>query len=315
MGCLKRAQKWNETIFMKIEKLENIEVKFRALERKLVETNYPDNLANKSMGMIFESIHSFELIMTRFRINRTRLQALSIESSNWWKKHPKAKSRKAHPAEDYVNRAMRVDVESLFMYGLILTHRTLLLIKLFLPEKPKEDKFGKLKKFYHWLSAGNSLPPLAEELNKKLGSTPKWLYAVLRFYRNEFVEHLDRSYQQGMGFSVYGNSFRLSSYKWDYSDEDTKKIITFKNKLIKRGVILPKEIRPRHYVQLMFNQIVDVPEDLLEEALDIIEDVGCDSPEPEQLISMVQDYLDSLFDFMIEHFDTSDFAKYPKNRI
>lgn len=299
---------------MKMEKLENIEEKFRELEKKLGETSYPNNTANKTMGMMLQSICSFELVVTRFRTNRKKLHEMALEDTEWWRTHPEAKSRKAHPDEAYVHSAIRVDVESLFMYGLILVQKTLPLIKLFLPEKPKDDKFTKIKKFYHWMSAGNSLPPLAKELNKKLGYTPKWLYAVLRFYRNEFIEHLDTPYQQGMGFSIHGNSFDLSSYKWDYSDEDTKKIFAFKKKLVKRGIILPQEIRARHYVQLMFNQIVDVPEDLLEEALELIEDIGCDSPQPEQLIAMVQSYMSFLLEFMIENFDKSDFVNYPKHQ-
>ncbi|MDP1760008.1 MAG: hypothetical protein Q8L01_00880 [Candidatus Woesebacteria bacterium] len=297
---------------MKIDKLEEVEKKFRQLEKKLLATSYPENAVNKKMSLVLGTIKSFEIVVTRFRNNRKKLQEISIESSGWWKTHPKAKSRQAHPDEEYVHSAIRVDVESLFVYGLILVQRTLLLIFLFLPDKPPKDKFEHLTKFYHWLNSNKGISPLAVELKTHFADTPKWLYAVLRFYRNEFIEHMDRSYQQGMGFSTYGNGFQLSSYKWNYSDDDTKRISEFKRKLIKRKVIFPTEIRPRQYVQFMFDRIVEIPEDLLEEALLIIEDVGGESPEPEKLIAMVQAYLNGMFDFLISNFDKSELAKYPK---
>ncbi len=297
---------------MKIDRLEAVENKFRQLEKKLLTTNYPENAVNKEMGLVFGTIKSFEVVVTRFRNNRKKLQEISLNNSNWWKTHPKVKSRQAHPDEEYVNSAIRVDVESLFVYGLMVVQRTLLLIRLFLPDSPTRDKFEHLTKFYHWLNSNKNISPLAIELKTHFTDTLKWLFAVLRFYRNEFIEHMDRSYQQGMRFSTYGNSFQLSSYRWDYSDADTKRIGEFKRKLVKRKVIFPFEIRPRQYVQFMFDRIVEIPEDLLEEALLIIEDVGGESPEPEKLITMVQVYLNKMFDFMINNFDRSEFVKYPK---
>ena len=52
---------------------------------------------------------------------------------------------------------------------------------------------------------------------------------AMRFYRNEFIEHLDKGYQQGMNFGSYTSDFALSSYKWDYSDSDNKKIKAVQN--------------------------------------------------------------------------------------
>ena len=60
----------------------------------------------------------------------------------------------------------------------------------------------------------------------------------------------------------------------------------------------------------MFNNIITVPDDLVDEALEIIEDIGASSPEPELLISKIEDYMNGLYDFMIKNFESGEFVKY-----
>lgn len=301
------------SISMTILKLNGVEKGFRELEKMMVQTHYPDNLANKSMGSLFGVINSFEIVLTRYRMNRMKLRKLSLADSHWWKTHPKAKSRKIDPREPYVNGAIRVDAESLFVFGLILVQRSLLVIKLFLPDNPSEEKFSSLTKFYNWMRSSGTISPLAKDMREECGGNFKWLYAVLRFYRNEFIEHVDRSFQEGMGHSNYENSFNLSSYKWNYSVNDSRKINQLKERMMKRKVIMSEELNPRHYLHLIFKNIQAVPDDLLEECLELIEDIGGDSPDPEVLISQIETYLNQLFNFMIKNFDKSEFGKY-KNK-
>lgn len=295
---------------MTILRLNGVEKKFRELEKMLIKTHYPDNLANRSMGSLLGVINSFEIVLTRYRMNRIRLRELSLADTHWWKTHPKAKSRKIDPREPYVNGAIRVDAESLFIFGLILVQRSLLVIKLFLPDKPKGEKFSSLTKFYNWIKSSGTISPLAKEMRLEFGENLKWLYAVLRFYRNEFIEHVDRGYQEGMGYSNYENSFNLSSYKWSYSPDDSKKIDQLKKKLVKRKIAMSEEIDQKHYLHLVFKSIQAVPDDLLEETLGLIEDIGGDSPDPEMLISQIESYMNQMFNFMIKNFDKSEFAKY-----
>lgn len=300
----------NKKLIMTILKLYGVEERFRELEKLMVKTHYPDNLANKSMGSLYEVINSFEIVLTRYRANRIRLRELSLANTHWWKTHPKAKSRKTDSREPYVNGAIRVDAESLFVFGLILVQRSLLIINLFLPDKPSQEKFSSLTKFYNWIRSSGTMSPLAQELRKEFGENLKWLYAVLRFYRNEFIEHVNRGYQVGMGYSNYENSFNLSAYKWDYSPHDSRKIDQLKKKIVKRKIVMSEEIDQRHYLHLIFQNIQAVPDDLLEECLDLIEDIGGDSPDPEVLISQIESYLNQMFNFMIKNFDKSEFAKY-----
>ncbi len=156
---------------------------------------------------------------------------------------------------------------------------------------------------------------MATDFRNELGENLKWLNAVLRFYRNKFIEHFGQPRQQGMNFSIGGKDFALHSYKWDFNSSDEKRIADFKTKIVAHGITLPKELNPRHYVQLLFDNIVSIPDDLIQEALNLIEDIGIDSPQPEVLIERVEKYLTSLFGFMHKGIDQSEFSRYRKNEV
>ena len=49
---------------------------------------------------------------------------------------------------------------------------------------------------------------------------------------------------------------------------------------------------------------------MLKEALRIVEDIGVDSPQPEEIISGIESYVEKLFDFMIKELNNSELAKY-----
>ena len=294
---------------MQILEFRRVREKFRELERKLTNIKYPQNEANKRMSLLLSSISSFEIVMTRYKNDRGKLQVITNQAREFWRSNSHAKSMKAHPDENYISRAIRVDAESLFIFGLILVNRSLLLTELFLKDKPNKNVFNKLTLFYKWL-AKNQKTELASKLAGKISNITKWLYATLRFYRNEFVEHLDRPYQLGFVHSVARDSFTLSAYKWNYNHTDTLRVNKFKKKLLSRNIDFSRELNPRHYVQLVFNNIISVPNDLLEEALTLIEDVGGESPEPNLLINKIDEYLYELLDFMIVNFDKSAFVKH-----
>lgn len=288
---------------------------FRELEKELSNIKFPDNLVNKHMSLILSSLNSFELILTRYYNIRELLRKIHLEEFAWIKAHPDAKVRKAHPDEAYASAAIRVDVESLFIFGIIIIRRTLPLIKLFLPDRTGEKVFDDFSNFYRWLFESKKLSSLATDFRNELGENLKWLNAVLRFYRNKFIEHFSQPQQQGMNFSIGGKDFALHSYKWGFNSSDEKRIIDFKAKMVARSIILTEELNPRHYVQLLFDNIVSIPDDLISEALNLIEDIGIDSPQPELLIERIEKYLTLLFSFMCRNIDRSEFVKYQKDEV
>jgi hypothetical protein len=86
------------------------------------------------------------------------------------------------------------------------------------------------------LSKSDKLSLLAQKFKGTFLVNIKWLSSSLRFYRNEFIEHLDKGYQQGMNFGFYQNDFVLSSYKWNYDNNDDKRVEDFRTKLENIGI-------------------------------------------------------------------------------
>jgi len=298
-----------------------LEIAFRKLERRLRGINYPSNEFNKIMSMVLSDLELFEQIARRFRYDRKVLRYISHDDQFLHFLGPNKKSYPSHPYERENNRAIKIDVQSLFIFGMIMINRSLLLLKMYLPDRSsnlKIDMYSKIGFFYYELSRSNQLSDLAQKFKDKFLIRIKWLYSALRFYRNEFIEHLDKGYQRGMNFGVYANDFALSSYKWNYNTSDDEKIEKFRTKLENSGVKISgrssggRSLINRYYVQRVFDNIILVPDNLLKEALDIIEDIGVHSPQPEKVISEIEMYMEGILNFMCEELDNSELIKYKK---
>lgn len=296
-----------------------LEVAFRRLESSLRGINYPSNEFNKIMSMVLSDIELFEHIILRFRRDREILGYISRDDQFLHFLGPNKKSYPSHPYERENNSAIKIDVQSLFVFGIIMVNRSLLLLKMYLPDSnPKIDMYKNIGTFYYTLSESNQLSILAKKFKSKFLERIKWLYSALRFYRNEFIEHLDKGYQQGMNFGVYANDFALSSYKWNYNDSDDEKIEQFRTKLENAGVQISgrssggRSLINRYYIQRAFDNIERVPDNLLKEALDLIEEIGVHSPQPEKTISEIEGYMEGILNFMSDELNNSELIKYKK---
>ena len=297
---------------MNSDKLKELNDSFRSLEKKLAEYDMPDNLFNKFMSLLLSSTNFFELISTRYKNIRQKISDIHREDMIWINSHPDERVRPAHPDENYANAAIRVDVESLFMFGIILVRRTLPIIKIFIKDQPPTKTFEDVSNFYQWIMTEQNLDPLTLRLRDDLKNDFRWLNSVLRFYRNKFIEHLDIPQQQGMSFSLGGKEFSLHSYKWEFNFADEQKILNVKSRLEQRGIFLPKEFNPRHYVQLLFDYILFIPEDMLKDVWNLIEDVGIDSPKPADLINGINFYVSKLLLFIRNNLEKSGLEKFKK---
>jgi hypothetical protein len=298
-----------------------LEIAFRKLESKLQGIEYPDNEFNKIMSMVLSDIELFDHIVRRFRHDRKVLGYISRDDQFLHFLGPNRRSYPSHPYERENNQAIKIDVQSLFMFGTIMVNRSLLLLKMYLSDRsadPKKDMYSKIGLFYSELSKSSQLSTLAQKFRDIFLIQIKWLYSALRFYRNEFIEHLDKGYQQGMNFGFYANDFALTSYKWNYNDTDDVKVEELRNKLEKLDVKISgrssggRSLINRYYIQRLFDNITLVPDDKLKEALDLIEEVGVHSPQPEKAISEIENYVEGIFNFMSDELDNSELAKYKK---
>lgn len=297
---------------------------FRKLENALKLIKYPKNNFNKIMSIILSDIFLFGYVVNNYNYHRKLLKVKILNENFYRRLNPKARSYPAHPAENHINSAIKVDVQSLFIFGTILVNRVFQLLKMYFPDRcnsGNRNMYSGIGYFYPILCNKNvSLSPLLKKFKKKLLLEIKWLYAVLRFYRNEFIEHLDKGYQQGMTFGVYTDNFSLSSYKWNYNDNDNKKIEKLKSELEKNKIHITgrddggRNLNNRYYLQRVFDNITQVPNDLLEKTLDIVEEIGGESPQPNRVINEIENYIVNLFQFMIDELDFSELVKYKINK-
>ncbi len=301
-----------------------IEFAFRRFESSLQDIQYPNNEFNKIMSMLLADLESFELIVQRFRRERSLLSHISREDQ-FLLHHldPDRRSYPSHPLSKINNQAIKVDVQALFIFGMIMVNRLSLLLKMYLSDRASvssKDMYSKIGLFYSELNKIPNPSQLAQRFKNRFLLKLKWLYAALRFYRNEFIEHLDKGYQQGMNYGTYTSTFALTSYKWDYDDEDDEKIEQFKAKLEKLNIKISgrddggRSLNNRYYVQMLFDNITKVPDSLLNDALDLIEDIGVHSPQPEKVIKEIEEYVGGVLDFMTEELDASELNKFKKTK-
>jgi len=293
---------------------------FRKLESALKQIKYPRNDFNKLMSMILSDVTLFGYVVNSYNYHRKLLKDKTLDDEFYRWLDPKARSYPSHPAEEYINNAIKVDAQSLFIFGTILVNRSLLLLKMYLSDRHNSGSrsmYSGIGYFYPVLSEKKvKLSPLLKKFKKNYSLKVKWPYSVLRFYRNEFIEHLDRGYQQGMTFGVYTDGFSLSSYKWNYNNNDNTKIEKLKSKLEKRKIYIAgrddggRNLNNRYYLQRVFDNITQVPDDLLKETLDLVEEVGGESPQPSRVIKEIGNYITELFQFMINELDSSELAKH-----
>lgn len=296
---------------------------FRKLEKALKPFKYPKNDFNKIMSMILSDITLFGHVVNNYNHHRRMLKNKSLDEKFYYHLNPNSKSYPSHPAEEYINNSIKVDAQSLFVFGTILVNRSLILLKMYLPDRQnsgRRDMYSGIGYFYPALQKNKSKhSKLLKKFKNSHFNRIKWLYSVLRFYRNEFIEHLDAGYQQGMTFGVCTDNFSLSSYKWNYNANDNKKIENLRSKLEKSGVNIAgrddggKNMINRYYLQRVFDNIIQVPDDLLNEALSLIENVGGESPQPSRVIIEIESYITELFQFMIDELDSSELSKYKNN--
>lgn len=298
-----------------------LEIAFRELEANLQGIKYPDNEFNKIMSMVLSDIELFDHIVRRFRYDRKILGYISHDDQLLHFLGPNRRSYPSHPYERDNNQAIKIDVQSLFMFSTIMVNRSLLLLKMYLSDistDSKKDMYSKIGLFYSELSRSSQLSTLAQKFRDIFLIQIKWLYSALRFYRNEFIEHLDKGYQQGMNFGFHANDFALTSYKWNYGDGDNEKVEELRNKLEKLGVKISgrssggRSLINRYYIQRLFDNITLVPDNLLKEALDMIEEVGVHSPQPEKTISEIEAYMEGILNFMSDEINNSELIKYKK---
>jgi hypothetical protein len=117
-----------------------LEAVFRKLESKLQGIEYPNNDFNKIMSMVLSDIELFHHIVQRFQHDRKVLGFISHDDQFLHFLGPNRRSYPSHPHECENNQAIKIDAQSLFIFGAIMINRSLLLLKMYFLDKETDSK-------------------------------------------------------------------------------------------------------------------------------------------------------------------------------
>jgi hypothetical protein len=92
------------------------------------------------MSMVLSDIELFDHIVRRFRYDRKVLGYISHDDQFLHFLGPNRRSYPSHPYERENNQAIKIDVQSLFMFGTIMVNRSLLLMKMYLSDRSNANK-------------------------------------------------------------------------------------------------------------------------------------------------------------------------------
>lgn len=108
--------------------------------------------------------------------------------------------------ENKLTTLMRMDNESLYVFGNLMLDQWAYNIAYGLGLKD-----ARLYTFHHLVSQlqKNNINPRLKLFHERHFKDAVWLYYQLRFYRNNFIEHIDRPWQRGSTMSTFGDDFEF----------------------------------------------------------------------------------------------------------
>ncbi len=161
-----------------------------------------------SNSYFISGIKKIQCIIKRIAINKKKLTALHIERqviNSGIDKKEDAKMRILWKKEQTISEQMKIDLESLYIFGnVLLDHWTKMLFSV-AGKNPSECTFNKLYKELSISEYNGSLLFLWERHREDI----TWIYYHLRQYRNFFIEHLDRPIQIGHSMSTFGDDYNF----------------------------------------------------------------------------------------------------------
>lgn len=238
---------------------------------------------------LIERIKDMKNVLRRLGLNKKELTDLAIKENSLkpykiipGKPLPKP-VQKLHQRSQHLTELMKLDMESLYVFGNLLLDQWAHVIAYLLGvANPELFNFQQL---YEIMSSNGDKGVLNAVWDKHHPDI-YWLYYQIRSYRNIFIEHVRRPWQRGNTMSVYGDDFNLfipTPPGW-LDDKDVAKQI----KSI--GYLAPEELKrmPDDYwekkslkrtLELTFNSIDRIPKKIdREKVWDIWKEVGGSTP-------------------------------------
>jgi hypothetical protein len=216
---------------------------------------------------VSERISDIKLIFTRMVENRNLLTEIIRKDEQLrpkkqiYKKTLSKKLQAVNRKHLEIHHQMRLDMESLFIFGnLLLDHWAYLIAYLVGENNPELFHFFRLADHLQKKGDKGLLEPLWDKHQKDV----LWLLYQIRNYRNSFIEHIADPYQRGTSMQTYGSDFRLSSHTSPH-------LITEEE--IKEAVKKIKHLAPNWTKSPGANWYTDHPRQLLEVTFFFIDEI------------------------------------------
>jgi hypothetical protein len=164
-------------------------------------------------GHFLERLENVSSILERMGLARYRI---SVLNERFERREPKTGIKPGKPYSEYLQKIsreehkltglMRLDNESLYIFGNMALDQWSFNIAYSLGLK-NPDKYD-FQYLIMQLQAKKYDPKLKPFIDRHFKDAI-WLYYQLKFYRNNFIEHVRRPWQRGSTMSVYGDDFNF----------------------------------------------------------------------------------------------------------
>ena len=266
------------------------------------------------MSLVLVDLEEYIYIIWRFIQNRKKLQIIDKQDYHFrWLGQDK-KVFPQHPAETEITNALKIDTKSLFLFGVIVVNKSLLLIEKYLPDKTNSQYTG-ISNFYDYLISDplkSKKSNLCEKLKNELFNEIKFFRGPLCIFRNKFIQHIEKGYQTGFTHGWTSNDFSLTFHGWDIDNSMQNKINLFRQKINSYKIMLFDIKDDAKFIQTVYDNIEKIPDNLVGDVANLITFTGVHSLHPYQLIDKIETYYLKLFKFFINNLNTSELIKYKK---
>lgn len=277
-------------------------------------------------GLFLERIQNVSSIIERMGRARFRITILNERSERL---EPKNGVKPGKPYPKYlqkiateVNRLtglMRMDNETLYIFGNLTLDQWAYTISYSLGLSDASRYT-----FHHLVSQlqAKRISPKLKIFHERHFKDAIWLYYQLRFYRNNFIEHVDRPWQRGSTMSTYGDDFEFfipTPPGWIPDQKQDEMFETIKHLVPKWIEKLPKDHwqkRPRATLEAILKQIDEIPkQEDREKVWKVWEEIGGSTVSFDilgnRIVKFVQESTATLFQEIKTHPENIDLGKSP----
>jgi hypothetical protein len=220
-------------------------------------------------GLFLERVQNISSIIERMGKARYRITILHEREERL---EPKRGFKAGKPYPKYMQKIskeihtltglMRMDNETLYIFGNLALDQWAYTIAYSLGlEDPDRYTFHSIVSKLQ----ANTVDPKLQVFHERHFKDAIWLYYQLRFYRNNFIEHVSRPWQRGSTMSVYGDDFKFfipTPPGWIPQEKQDEMFATIQHLKPSWVDKLPTghwQTKPRPILEAMLKKIDEIP--------------------------------------------------------